>query len=163
MNAFIFQSLVIGIAGTAAMDLWALLLNRQAGVASPNWAYVGRWFLHLPRGKIYHADIAASKSFPFESEAGWIAHYVTGIIYGGALLKIMGESYAHAPTLFPALILAWLTVAAGWFILQPGMGAGWAASKRDNPWTIRFLNLASHTCFGIGMYWGALFARAILK
>ena len=107
MNAFIFQSLVIGIAGTAAMDLWALLLNRQAGVASPNWAYVGRWFLHLPRGKIFHADIAASKSFPFESEAGWIAHYVTGIVYGGALLKIMGESYAHAPTLFPALILAY--------------------------------------------------------
>lgn len=73
------------------MDLWALLLNRSTGVAAPNWTYVGRWFLHLPSGKIFHADIATSKSFPFESEARWIAHYVTGIVYVGALLKIMGE------------------------------------------------------------------------
>ena len=45
---------------------------------------------------------------------------------------------------------------AGWFILQPGMGAGIAASKRPNPWTVRGLNFANHTVFGIGLWLGAL-------
>ncbi len=163
MHEFIFRSLVIGLWGTVAMDLWAMLLHRQVGIAPPNWGLVGRWFLHLPRGKIFHDDIATARAFPFEVEAGWFAHYATGILYGAALLHFGGADYAHAPKLLPALILAWITVGAGWFILQPGMGAGWAASKRDNPWMIRFLNLVAHTWFGVGMCLGALIALKMVK
>jgi hypothetical protein len=47
-------------------------------------------------------------------------------------------------------------VGAGWFILQPGMGAGWAASLRPNPMQIRALNLISHTVFAAGMFATAL-------
>ena len=49
-----------------------------------------------------------------------------------------------------------MTVGAGWFILQPGMGAGWAASLRPNPMQIRALNLVSHTVFAAGMFATAL-------
>ena len=33
-----------------------------------------------------------------------------------------------------------------------GMGAGWAASLKPNPWTIRALNLLAHTVFGAGLF-----------
>jgi hypothetical protein len=161
MVDFIIRSIVIGALGTAAMDVWALVLNRVFNWPLPNWALVGRWFLNVPRGRIFHDDIATAQEFSYELSAGWIAHYATGIVYGGALIAIMGDAYATAPTLFPALILAWITVGAGWFLLQPGMGAGWAASKRDNPWTIRALNLVAHTWFGLGMYLGAVITRSL--
>jgi hypothetical protein len=45
-----------------------------------------------------------------------------------------------------------VTIGAGWFLLQPGMGAGWAASRRPNKWTIRFLNVLAHTAFAVGLF-----------
>ena len=45
---------------------------------------------------------------------------------------------------------------AGWFILQPGMGAGWAAAKRANKWQVRFLNVVGHTVFALGLFGAAL-------
>ncbi|TJV06148.1 MAG: DUF2938 domain-containing protein, partial [Mesorhizobium sp.] len=52
-----------------------------------------------------------------------------------------------------------VTVGAGWFLLAPGMGAGWAASKRPNPMQIRALNLVSHTVFALGLFGTALLIR----
>lgn len=49
-----------------------------------------------------------------------------------------------------------MTVAAGWFLLQPGLGIGWAASKTPNPNKVRALNLAAHTVFGLGLWLTAL-------
>ena len=45
-----------------------------------------------------------------------------------------------------------MTIGAGWFILQPGMGAGWAASLRPNPMQVRALNIISHSVFAAGMF-----------
>jgi hypothetical protein len=155
-NELIFRALFVGGCGTAAMDVWAIVLNRFFGLPLPNWGLVGRWFLWLPRGFMFHDDIAREKGWWFEEEAGWAAHYVTGIVYGAALLFWQGATWINHPTLLPALIVGWVTVGAGWFILQPGMGAGWAASKRDNPWKIRTLNLIAHSWFGLGMWVGAI-------
>jgi hypothetical protein len=57
------------------------------------------------------------------------------------------------------LIVGLATVGCGWFILQPGMGAGIAASKKPNANQIRLLNIASHTVFAIGMWGTALLIR----
>jgi len=35
------------------------------------------------------------------------------------------------------------------------MGAGWAASKKPNPWKIRALNIAAHVIFAAGLYGAA--------
>ena len=56
----------------------------------------------------------------------------------------------------PALIVGLVTVGAGWFLLQPGMGAGIAAAKRPNANQIRALNIAGHVVFGLGLYGSAL-------
>ena len=153
---FLWRSLVIGIGGTAAMDLWALVLAAVFGMPLPNWGLVGRWFAHLANGKFFHADIAAAQAIPNETALGWIAHYVIGIFYASLLILIAGPAWVTSPTFLPALILGFVTVGAGWFILQPGMGAGWAASLRPNPMQIRALNIIAHTVFAAGLYVTAL-------
>ena len=50
-------------------------------------------------------------------------------------------------------------VGCGWFILQPGMGAGIAASKRANANMVRALNIVGHTIFAVGLWGTALLIR----
>ena len=52
--------LIMGICGTVAMDIWAVILTRIAGIPAPNWGNVGRWVAHLGRGTVFHADINTS-------------------------------------------------------------------------------------------------------
>ncbi len=152
MLDYLWRSLAIGIGGTAVMDLWALLLAGILGMPLPNWGLVGRWFAHLAKGTFFHADIAAAQAIPNETALGWIAHYAIGIIYAGALIFFAGPAWVSSPTFLPAWILGLVTVGTGWFILQPGMGAGWAASLRPNPMRIRSLNIIAHTIFAAGLY-----------
>jgi hypothetical protein len=158
---FLWRSLVVGIGGTTAMDLWALLLTSVFGVPLPKWGLVGRWFAHLSRGTFFHADIAAAQAVSNETPLGWVAHYVIGIIYASALIFFAGPAWLSNPTFLPAWILGLVTVGAGWFILQPGMGAGWAASLRPKPMQIRALNIIAHTVFAAGLYWTARLTSGI--
>lgn len=156
MSSFIFQSLVIGICGTAAMDLWALALNRATGNPLPNWGLVGRWFAWVPRGRIFHGDITRTPPVTNEVTIGWLAHYATGIVYAAALILIAGPEWNANPTFLPAFACGMITIAAGWFLLAPGMGAGWAAANTPNPTKSRILNIAAHTAFALGLWLGAL-------
>ena len=159
MLDLLWRALVIGAGATLVLDLWAWLLNTAFGLPRPNWGLVGRWFAHLPRGMVFHTDIAQAAVVPNELAIGWVCHYLTGIVFAAILLAIMGNGWAHNPTFLPALILGLLTVGAGWFLLQPGMGAGWAASLRPNPWQIRGLNIAGHVVFALGLYGTAMLVR----
>jgi hypothetical protein len=152
MFDFFWRSIVVGAGATAAMDLWALALCALFGLALPNWAMVGRWFAHVAKGRVYHKNIADSAPVANELAIGWFSHYTTGIVYAGVLIVIAGREWVENPTFLPAWILGMITIGAGWFILQPGMGAGWAASLRPNPNKIRILNILAHTAFAAGMF-----------
>ncbi|RVC55851.1 DUF2938 family protein, partial [Mesorhizobium sp. M2A.F.Ca.ET.046.02.1.1] len=82
-----------------------------------------------------------------------------GMLYGVILVVLAGAGWLAAPTFLPAFILGIVTVGAGWFLLAPGMGAGWAASKLPNPTKVRALNLVAHTVFALGMFSTALLIR----
>ena len=159
MIDFIWTSVLIGLGATALMDIWAIVLKAGFRIALPNWALVGRWFCHLTRGMMFHEDIAKAEPYPRELAVGWVVHYAIGIIYAGVLVFIAGPGWLSAPTFLPAWIVGLVTVGAGWFILQPGMGAGWAASKRPNAVQIRSLNVIAHTVFAFGLYGSALLIR----
>ena len=152
MIEFLLRSLAVGIGGTAAMDVWAILLSKLFGLALPNWGMVGRWFAHIPRGTLAHKDISRAQPVANERAIGWFAHYAIGILYAGVLIAIEGPGWSANPTFLPALIIGLVTVGAGWFILQPGMGAGWAASLKLDPWRIRMLNIAAHIAFAVGLF-----------
>lgn len=160
MIDFFWKSALIGVGATALMDVWALVLKAVFGVPLPNWGLVGRWHCHLTRGTVFHDDIARAEPYANELAVGWIAHYVIGIIYAGVLIAITGPAWLASPSFLPAWILGMVTVGAGWFLLQPGMGAGWAASKRANAGQIRALNIVAHTVFALGLFGTAWLIRA---
>jgi Protein of unknown function (DUF2938) len=157
MFEFIFFAILIGIGGTALLDLWARLLKATLGLPTPPWHLVGRWFAGMRKGQFVHRNgINHSPEVPHELRIGWTLHYVVGIVFAAALLLIWGVEWAHSPTFFPALIVGLVTIGAGWFILQPGMGVGVACNKAPNPTVARLQNVAGHVVFAIGMYGTAL-------
>ncbi|WP_240356573.1 DUF2938 family protein [Pseudomonas sp. 15A4] len=54
MFEFIYLAILIGIGGTALLDLWALLLKALLGLPTPPWHLVGRWFAGMPKGQFVH-------------------------------------------------------------------------------------------------------------
>jgi hypothetical protein len=159
-GASMFQTIfiggLIGIGGTIAMDLWAIVLWKVFGQPAPNWKPVGRWTWHLRNGTVFHDDIVKAASYANESALGWAFHYFVGIVYGIILALFMGPAWLAAPTFLPFFVWGMLTIAGGWFLLQPGLGFGWAASKTPNPMKVRALNVIAHTIFAIGMWATAL-------
>ena len=158
MFDIVWRGVAIGIGATVLMDIWAFFLHVAFGQPRPNWGPVGRWVWHL-RNKVFHDDIADASPYAQEAALGWAFHYAVGIAYGIILVLLAGTAWLAAPTFLPAFILGMVTVGAGWFLLAPGMGAGWAASKRPNPMQVRALNLVSHTVFALGLYGTALLVR----
>src|ERR1700712_5659737 len=149
----LFFAIVIGAGATLLLDLWTRLLKFTFKLPAPRWDFVGRWFAHMPKGRFVHPNgIAQSPPIPGELAIGWVMHYVVGIMFALALLAIWGTSWLTAPRFLPALIVGWVTIGAGWFILQPGMGVGVACSKAPKPSVARLLNIVGHVVFAIGMY-----------
>lgn len=150
---------LVGIGATALTDLWAILRKRLLGVAPPNYAFVGRWLGHMAHGQFRHDAIAASPAIRGESTLGWAFHYLTGIVFAGLLIAIAGPAWLDGPTPLPSLAVGLVTVVAPYFLLQPGMGAGIAASRTPNPSAARWHSLAMHAVFGLGLYLAALAIR----
>ncbi len=149
---YLLVTLFIGIGATAVMDLWGVIRKLLLGIAPPNYGLVGRWFGHMLRGRFRHKAIAASLPIRGEHIIGWTAHYLIGTAYAALLLGIWGFIWIQQPTIGPALAVGIGTVAAPFLIMQPGMGAGIAASRTPHPASARLQSLITHVVFGIGLY-----------
>ena len=150
------DALAIGVGATAVMDVWAVALKRYWCIPSLNLAMVGRWLGHLPRGTFTHVNIAQAAPVRDEAVLGWTVHYLIGVLFAAVLLALVGDQWVQAPTFAPALLAGLVSVAAPFCILQPGMGAGLAASKTPHPAAARLRSLMAHAAFGIGLYLAAL-------
>jgi len=113
---------------------------------------VGRWIAHMTHGQFRHDSIAASSSVRREHFIGWTAHYLTGVAFATVLVIFWGESWIQNPTIGPALTVGIGSVAAPFLLMQPGMGAGIAASRTKNPTSARLQSLITHAVFGLGLY-----------
>jgi hypothetical protein len=149
---YVLGSVLIGAGATAAIDIWAIARRRLLGIPSLDYGLVGRWLFHLTRGRFRHERIAASPPVRGEQTIGWTAHYLIGIAFASALLAIWGVEWMRHPTLAPALIVGVSSVAAPFFLMQPGMGAGIAASRTPRPNAARLQTLVTHAIFGLGLY-----------
>ncbi|MDE2430999.1 MAG: DUF2938 domain-containing protein [Burkholderiales bacterium] len=152
---WILRILGIGIGATLVMDIWAQLLKHVFGIASLNWAMVGRWVGHFPQGRFSHPSIAAASPVPGEKVLGWITHYTSGILLATILVNLAGLNWARQPSPAPAIAFGIVSVALPFLLMQPGMGAGIAASKTPQPAQARLRSLMTHTVFGIGLYLAA--------
>ena len=156
MQILWLDALAIGVGATAVMDVWAVALKRFWCIPSLNLAMLGRWLGHLPRGTFTHVNIAQAAPVRDEAILGWTAHYLIGVLFAAVLLALAGQEWVRQPTFAPALLAGLVSVAAPFCILQPGMGAGVAASKTPHPGAARLRSLMAHTAFGIGLYLAAL-------
>lgn len=160
MTDFLIRSLLIGVFATAALDLWNILLNRTGGFPLPNWSFIGRWFMQTLSGRPYQPDIAGVPAHPNETAIGWAFHYAVGVAFAAALLLIW-PGWARNPTFWPPMIVGWVTIGCGWFILAPLLGGGMAHSRKADATTPRLLNIAAHTVFGLAMWIAGLALQAL--
>jgi Protein of unknown function (DUF2938) len=131
-------------------------------VRSLDYRLFGRWIGHIPKGRFIHENVAKAPPVPGELIIGWSAHYLIGITFATLLLAIWGLEWARSPSLFPPLFIGIVTIIAPFFILQPGMGAGIAASKTPKPNITRLKSLGTHSVYGFGLYGAALLTAMLI-
>ena len=149
---YLASTFLIGAGATAATDLWAIARRRLLSIPPPNYGLVGRWIAHMPRGRFRHDSIAAAAPVGGERLVGWTAHYLIGIAFAAILPVVWGPEWIRNPTIGPALIVGIGTVAAPFLVMQPGMGAGIAASRTPRPAAARLQSVLMHAIFGLGLY-----------
>jgi hypothetical protein len=152
MSRSLLLAIVIGTGATAVMDLWAIARKQVSAVALPDYGLVGRWLVHMAHGRFRHDPISASPPAHGESLIGWVAHYLIGITFAAVLIICWGDDWVRHPTLGPALIVGIGSVAAPFLLMQPGMGAGIAASRTPRPAVARLRSFTTHAVFGVGLY-----------
>jgi hypothetical protein len=158
----IARSVAIGIGATAVMDAWLLIL-KQLGVPTLDFALIGRWVAHLRRGTFAHAAIAKAAPAKGELALGWAAHYAVGIAFAGLTVAIGGTGWARDPSLLPALAVGVATVLVPLFVMQPAMGAGFASSRTPTPARNCARSVANHAVFGLGLYLAAALIASIAR
>lgn len=152
MTGFLVNALVLGVGATAFMDIIALLQRRLFGIPSLNYAMVGRWIGHLPRGTFIHRPIGISRPVRGEAALGWGAHYLIGVLFAAMFLALAGADWLNRPAIMPALVFGVATVLVPFLVLQPGLGAGIAARKTPEPNTAWLRSLFAHCSFGVGLW-----------
>lgn len=151
-----------GVAATALVDLWALARGALFDTPLPNYRLVGRWIAHMAHGRFRHDSIAKAAPVRGESLIGWGTHYLVGVVFAFLLFALAGPSWLSRPTLAPALLVGAASVAAPFLIMQPAMGAGFAASRTPRPGAARLQSIVTHIVFGLGLYTGGLFAHSYI-
>jgi hypothetical protein len=160
---YVFAAIAIGVGATLLMDIWNLFLKRAFGIPSLNYCLLGRWLRHMPDGTFRHPNINGAKQKPFECAVGWIAHYTIGVVFALVFVGLASREWLWRPTLPLALLYGIATAVFPFFILQPSLGLGVAASRTPKPVQARLKSLVTHTVFGVGLYLSALGVSYLLR
>jgi hypothetical protein len=162
IETFVIVACASGLFATVVLDLWQRLVHAVAGIPPANWAFVGRWFAYIPRGRLVHRPIADTPHVEGELALGWTLHYLIGLVYGFAYLGLTVIGLEHRPTLTNGLIFGACSVVIPWFILQPGLGLGVMGWRTPKPLVPMFNALANHIVYGVALYAGALLAASAI-
>ena len=150
------SALLIGLGATITLDLWTFFFKHAFKITPSNYCLVGRWLQGMPEGIFMHSNITTSTQKNGECTVGWIAHYTVGILFAMAFVALAGSGWLQHPRLLPAVFFGVVTVLVPFFIMQPALGLGFAASGISNPGRARLRSLMSHAVFGIGLYLSGL-------
>ena len=148
----VIAAVLVGLGATLLIDLWALFLRRAFHIRSLDYCLLGRWVLHMPEGTVVHESIVSARQKPRECAVGWITHYAIGSAFALLFVLLASGSWLVRPTLLPALAFGIATTVVPFFVMQPALGLGVAASKTPRPHAARAKSLMTHTIFGLGLY-----------
>jgi hypothetical protein len=157
------SAIVMGLGATLTFDLWGLFLKRAFKIAPSNICLVGRWLRYMPAGIFRHSNIGSTPPQSAECALGWMAHYTIGVTFAIVFVAVAGPDWLQHPALIPAIVFGVVTVLAPFFIMQPSMGLGFAASKTPHSAQARFRSLLNHTAFGVGLYLFGLLVNGLLS
>lgn len=157
----VLGAVAMGIGATLLTDGWNLLLNRAFSIPSLSYCFFGRLLLHMPEGTFSHASIVAAPQKRLECAVGWTAHYLIGVVLALGFVALAPGDWLARPTLFPAILYGIGTVVLPYFILQPALGFGIAASRTPKPAQARLKSLVTHVVFGVGLYLRAFALSAL--
>ena len=158
----ILSAILMGLGATLTFDLWGMFLKQAFKVTPSSICLVGRWLRYMPAGTFKHSNIVSAPQKSAECTVGWIAHYLIGITFASGFVALVGNTWLQHPTPLPAIVFGVATVLAPFFIMQPSMGLGFAASKTSNPTQARLRSLMNHTAFGIGLYLFGVLVNGLL-
>ena len=161
MNVFAL-SFVGGLVGAWLMDLVEARAARLRITSGVRADLLGRWVLGLCRGRIRHADVAASPSRPGEAAVGIAFHFLVG---GGGVALLYPAALACTGIVPPAghllggLVFGLATSLLPWFVLLPLFG--WGVFGRRGPAGSNALLASplSHVPYGLGV--GAVVALGL--
>ena len=109
---FFAAATAIGIGGSAAIDLWSAGLRRTFHVSTLDYAMLGRWLGHIPRGTFAHKRIASAAAVPGERPLGWLAHYSIGMKTLCEGQRV--EAHAHFEKVVKTRAFIWGTYDLSW-------------------------------------------------
>ena len=156
MKEYLLHVLFIGMSATIFIDFYAFILQRYFNIPSLNYKFIGRWLVGISHGQFVHHKIMQSPNVRFEKYIGWFSHYVIGIIFSTLFIKIVGTHWFISPKLFSALLFGVSTVIFPFFLMQPCLGFGIAASQTPSPSSARLKSLSTHFMFGVGLYFSTI-------
>lgn len=154
MSNLAVNMIVSGVFATVAFDIWQRLLHAATGIPPTNWGIVGRWFGHIPRGRLVHESIGNAAQVANEAVLGWFMHYLIGIGYGVVYVGMMVALF-DGPTLLNGFLFGLASVVVPWFMFQPCLGLGIMGAKAPNPSIPRYTALAAHCLYGVALYAGS--------
>mgnify|MGYP006177897499 FL=1 len=149
-------AILIGTGATLVMDLWVWLLSTVFKVPSMSFCLVGRWIGHMRSGVFRHQSIGKAAPQKAECLIGWVSHYVIGILFALLLILPNDGLWLQNPSLWMALLVGVATLVFPFFLMQPALGSGIAASKTPSPAKARLKSLLTHSVFGLGLYLSGL-------
>jgi Protein of unknown function (DUF2938) len=152
----VLQGLLVGLIGNVGMDLGQQLMRVGLKWPITDWGIIGRWAAYLPQGKLIHTDIGDATPVGYEQPLGWVVHYIVGPTYGVVYLFLVEVVFDGSPGFWWAMGFAIAILVVTWFVVQPSLGAGFAASNTPDPWVTRLHDLGSHVAYGLGLYIGGL-------
>ncbi|MBC7847768.1 MAG: DUF2938 family protein [Flavobacterium sp.] len=150
----IVKIILVGIGATVAIDCFTFIVS-LVGNTSRGILFLGRWLAYMPKGKFLHHSIVETPSITNELLIGQIAHYSIGITFAFLLVAIYGSKWLTKPKLFPALVIALISLILPIFILQPALGFGIAFSNRPEQGLLILKSLMIHLVYGFGLYQSA--------
>ena len=152
MVLFLLEMFLLGIVATVIMDILAKVVVKM-GFVSPvvESKYIGRWVLHMLKGKLTHEDISLAPAWKNEERVAVITHFLIGIGLAGVYLLLEMKFPVMREQLWMPFAFGVATLLLPWFWLFPSIGIGYVASKSPRRKDCIIFSIINHANYGIGM------------
>lgn len=146
----VLASIFSGLVATAAMDSGNFITTKLEFTYKVNHAFIGALTRGWMEGIIFYSSPSELLIMPQDLFAGFISHYVIGIIFAAPLCIATVKYYPQIHYIH-ALIYGALTSVVSLTLLFPAIGLGFAASKSMQPEFMVMSNIVNHFFYGVGL------------